>query len=266
MAEKRMLTRKVTDNDNFTALPATAQALYMHLTLNADDDGFCNQISTAMFRAHAKQKDLQALIDARYLLRFESGVIVIKHWRMANALRKDRYETTAYQEEYQRLTLKQNGSYTLRTEQQPAGNQETPEEKEPGNQMATKWQPDDNHRLPQSRVEKNRVEKSNNTETPAGDFERFWKAYPKKVGKEAARRAFEKVKQPVELLINAIEKQLQGEQWQKEDGRYIPNPATWLNQGRWEDEVKPAKTAQRMNPSGTEAFKNAVADLLAADR
>ena len=95
------------------------------------------------------------------------------------------------------------------------------------------------------------------------DFDRFWEAYPKKVGKEAARRAFEKVKEPVDLLINAIEKQRQSEQWMKEDGRFIPNPATWLNQGRWEDEVKPAKTTQRMNPSSTEAFKNAVADLLA---
>lgn len=102
-----------------------------------------------------------------------------------------------------------------------------------------------------------------------GDFDTFWKAYPKKVGKEAARRAFEKVniaKIPVELMINAIEKQKQGEQWIKEDGRYIPNPATWLNQGRWEDEVQPAKAHTRMNPSGSEDFKSAVADLLAAGK
>lgn len=258
MAEKRMLTRKVTDNDNFTALPATAQALYMHLTLNADDDGFCDQISIAMFRAHAKQKDLQALIDARYLLRFENGVTVIKHWRMANTGRADRYTPTVYQEEYQRLTIKPNKAYTMASNGQPSGNQ-----------AATKCQPDGNQMEPQKRIEENRREENKYIPARAGDFDTFWKAYPKKVGKEAARRAFEKVNIaniPVELLINAIEKQKQGEQWQKEDGRYIPNPATWLNQGRWEDEVQPAKAHTRMNPSGTEDFKSAVADLLAAGK
>ena len=79
---------------------------------------------------------------------------------------------------------------------------------------------------------------SNNPQTPKGDaFERFWSAYPKKVGKEAARKAFGKVKVPVESLLTAIERQKCGNQWSAENGRFIPNPATWLNQGRWEDEV-----------------------------
>lgn len=116
MAERRMLTKKVTDDDHFQSLSASAQALYLHLTMSADDDGFCNQVSVAMFKAHASVQDLHALLENRYILQFESGVIVIKHWRMANALRKDRYTATAFKEEMAKLRLKDNGVYTFAKE------------------------------------------------------------------------------------------------------------------------------------------------------
>lgn len=112
VAERRMFTKKVTDDDNFMALSSSAQALYLHLSMSADDDGFCNQVSLSMFKAHASVQDLQALLEKRYIYQFENGVIVIKHWRMANALRKDRYTPTVFQEELARLDLKENGSYT----------------------------------------------------------------------------------------------------------------------------------------------------------
>lgn len=112
MADKRMITRKVTDDDNFLSLSSSAQALYLHLSMAADDDGFCNQVSICMFRAHSSVDDLQSLLEKRYLYQFENGVIVIKHWRMANALRKDRYTPTVFQEEFKKLGIKENGSYT----------------------------------------------------------------------------------------------------------------------------------------------------------
>ena len=112
MAERRMFTKKVTDDDNFMTLSSSAQALYLHLSMSADDDGFCNQVSISMFKAHASIQDLQALLEKRYIYQFENGVIVIKHWRMANALRKDRYTPTAFQDELAKLELKKNGSYT----------------------------------------------------------------------------------------------------------------------------------------------------------
>ena len=113
MGDRRMLTRKVTDDDHFMSLSSSAQALYLHLSMSADDDGFCNQVALCMFKAHASVSDLEALLTLRYVYQFESGVIVIKHWRMANALRKDRYTPTVWQKEYAQLSLKENGAYTL---------------------------------------------------------------------------------------------------------------------------------------------------------
>ena len=121
MAERRMFTKKVTDDDHFMGLSASAQALYLHLMMAADDDGFCNQIAVCMFKAHASTGDLEALLANRYLYQFENGVIVIKHWRMANALRKDRYTPTAFQDELAKLALKDNGAYTLVANRLPDG-------------------------------------------------------------------------------------------------------------------------------------------------
>ncbi len=80
------------------------------------------------------------------------------------------------------------------------------------------------------------------------DFERFWSAYPKKVGKKTARKAFSQAKMPVETLLTAVERQKRSVQWSKENGQYIPNPATWLTQGRWEDELETVPEQHRDGP------------------
>lgn len=119
MADKRMFTRKITDDDNFISMPSSAQALYFHLNQGADDDGFTTQIAMAMFKAHASEDDLRVLLAKNYVIRFESGVLVIKHWRMHNTLRKDRYTPTNYQEELELLGVKKNGAYTLNPASEP---------------------------------------------------------------------------------------------------------------------------------------------------
>lgn len=83
------------------------------------------------------------------------------------------------------------------------------------------------------------------------DFELFWAAYPKKVGKQAAKKAFDRVKAPVETLLTALERQKRSDQWSRDAGQYIPNPSTWLNQGRWEDELPEANTARNGVPMGS---------------
>jgi hypothetical protein len=113
MANKRMYSKEITDSDPFVELSSAAQALYFHLNQGADDDGFNNQVQLAMWKAHASIDDLKVLMAKNYILRFENGVIVIKHWRLHNTLRKDRYTPTNYQEEFKQLGIKDNGSYTL---------------------------------------------------------------------------------------------------------------------------------------------------------
>ena len=101
-------------------------------------------------------------------------------------------------------------------------------------------------------AEKKTAETSPRT-TVETSFDAFWQAYPKKVGKQAALKAFRRVKVPLETLLTAIERQKCGSQWSRDGGQYIPNPATWLNQGRWEDEVYAAP------PSGADSRRRAKA-------
>lgn len=117
MAKRRMMSTQITDSDEFISLSSSAQALYMHLNNSADDDGFNNQVQMAMLKAHASADDLRVLLLKRFLIQFESGVIVLKHWRMVNAIRKDRYTPTVYQEEFKQLRIKENGAYTLSTDE-----------------------------------------------------------------------------------------------------------------------------------------------------
>lgn len=152
MADRRMFTRKVTDDDNFMSLSSSAQALYLHLSMSADDDGFCNQVSISMFKAHASVADLQQLLEKRYLYQFDNGVIVIKHWRMANALRKDRYTPTAFKEELAKLELKPNGSYTFLDD---------------GCQLVAGCLPQ--NRIDKNRIDKDRLDKYNKRESVRGE-------------------------------------------------------------------------------------------------
>lgn len=117
MAERRMLSKKITESDAFLDLPLTAQALYLHIMMNADDDGFLNNGKTIARMIGAKQSDMDALLDARFLIAFEDGVICIKHWRIHNQIRKDRHHVTAYREHAESLYIKDNGAYTEDREQ-----------------------------------------------------------------------------------------------------------------------------------------------------
>lgn len=114
MAEKRMFTQKIIDSDAFLDMPLSAQALYFHLAMRADDDGFVNNPKKITRYIGSAEDDLKMLLAKRFIIIFESGVIVIKHWRMHNAIKKDRYHPTDYREEYARLETKENGAYTER--------------------------------------------------------------------------------------------------------------------------------------------------------
>ena len=112
MAEKRMFTQKIIDSDAFLDMPLSAQALYFHLNMRADDDGFVNNPKRVTKLVSASEDDLKILLIKRFIIGFSSGVIVIKHWRMHNTLKSDRYHPTDYQEEFAQLGIKPNKAYT----------------------------------------------------------------------------------------------------------------------------------------------------------
>lgn len=112
MAEKRMFSLSVVDTDWFLDLPLTTQALYFHFGMRADDDGFVDSPKSIMRKIGCSNNDYQLLVAKRYILEFDSGVIVIKHWRMNNAIRGDRYKETQFKEELSTLEMKENKSYT----------------------------------------------------------------------------------------------------------------------------------------------------------
>jgi len=113
MAQKRMFDKTITNSDDFLELPDSSQVLYFHLSMNADDDGFVNNWKSIMRMTGTKEDDLKLLIVKQYVINFDSGVIVIRHWRLNNYLRQDRYKETQFKEEKSKLYLGKNEEYTL---------------------------------------------------------------------------------------------------------------------------------------------------------
>lgn len=108
-----MFTMKIVDTDAFLDMPLSTQCLYFHLNMRADDDGFIGNPKRIEKIIGANDDDLKLLIAKRFVILFDDGVIVIKHWRMHNTLSRDRYIETSYTDEKKKLLLKDNGSYSL---------------------------------------------------------------------------------------------------------------------------------------------------------
>ena len=113
MAERRMFAKKITESDAFLDMPSSTQMLYFHLSMNADDDGFVNNPKKIQRMCGASNDDFKLLIAKSFVILFESGVIVIKHWKMHNYIQSDRYRPTDYVEEKSMLGIKKNKAYTL---------------------------------------------------------------------------------------------------------------------------------------------------------
>ena len=110
-----MFTMKIVDSDAFLDMPVSAQLLYFHLGMRADDDGFVDRPKRVMKDIGVNEDDLKILIAKKFILTFDNGLLVIKHWRMHNTLSKNRYHETQYLEEKRMLLLKDNGAYSLTT-------------------------------------------------------------------------------------------------------------------------------------------------------
>lgn len=113
MAERRMFSKTVIDSDIFSDMPLTTQALYFHLGMRADDDGFVNNPKKIQRSIGATADDMKLLIAKEFIIPFESGVIVITHWKQHNYIQKDRYHPTRHFKEKSQLVIDKAGQYTF---------------------------------------------------------------------------------------------------------------------------------------------------------
>ena len=116
MAERRMFAKTIIDSDKFIDMPMSARLLYYDLAMRADDDGFVNSPKKIMRFVGASMDDMNVLIAKQFIIPFESGVVVIKHWRIHNYIRKDTYKETPYKDEKALLYLDKNNGYRLENE------------------------------------------------------------------------------------------------------------------------------------------------------
>ena len=115
MAERRMFAKTIIDSDIFLDMPLSTQALYFHLSMRADDDGFINNPKKIQRMIGCSDDDIKLLIAKNFLIPFESGVVVIKHWKIHNYIQKDRYKETLYQQEKAMLIENNSSGYSLDT-------------------------------------------------------------------------------------------------------------------------------------------------------
>ena len=125
MGERRMFSKEIVKSDTFLDMPAEAQALYFHLGMEADDEGFLNRPKSVMRSCSCSEDSLKLLIAKKFILAFESGVVVITHWRINNTLRKDRLNATKCIAERALVDLDESGKYQMTTTCRPNGNQMT---------------------------------------------------------------------------------------------------------------------------------------------
>lgn len=152
MADKRMFSSKIIDSDAFIEMSPMARLLYFNLSLHADDDGFTNSARREMKIVGAQDSDLDELVDKRFVIRFDSGVVAIKHWRINNTIRSDRYKATTYTDEKSLLTIEPNGAYTIKNDDLNVG---IPTD----NHKKIDGIPTDNQCVPQIRGGEDRIDK-----------------------------------------------------------------------------------------------------------
>lgn len=167
MAEKRMFSKTIIDSDAFLDMPLSSQALYFHLSMRADDDGFVNNPKKIQRLTGCGDDDLKLLMAKKFLIPFESGIVVIKHWRIHNYIRSDRYKETNYIEEKSMLGIEKNKAYSLLVENKDCTPLISLSQNGMSNGIPTgdKW--DTQNRLDKSREEESSIDKNREDKSPS---------------------------------------------------------------------------------------------------
>lgn len=233
MAQRRMFSKKITETDLFLDMPMSSQCLYFHLNMSADDDGFIGNAKTIRRMIGASEDDLKLLLAKEFLFPFDSGVVVVKDWKIHNYIRSDRYNETVYQEEKKQLKQLENGRYEVGIP----------------NVIPEVHRMDTQVRLGKDRLGKDSKENpqpSDDGQSTSERFEVLWKEYPKKQGKKKALTYYKRsIKNGTtdEVIMQGIEdykKYLDvNKSWLSPmDG------SRWFNEERWNDEFDDVETNQ----------------------
>lgn len=249
---RRCFSDKIVESDAFCSLPDNAQTLYLHLNMNADDDGFINNAQSVASKTKGGKLSLQKLVEKRFLLRF-GDVYVVKHWRISNSLKNDRLKPLAYASIAAQIWVKPNRAYT----DHPAAGCKTLYEIKTGRPPESVWNPS-GIRLESvwnpNRTEPN-ITEPNITEPKELESvcEKILASYPEaRVGNaasvmEAYKQTITNAADAAEAVAN-LELWKRSEQWNKDGGKYIPYLANWLLRGTWR--TKPDKMAVPQGASG----------------
>ena len=203
-----MFSRELVESDDFLDLPLSAQALYIHICMEADDDGFVNNANRIRRVVGATQEDYQTLFDRGYLIQMSNGLVVVAHWRICNTIRKDRRKPTVYQSEYKKLKICDN-VYMLDSKGEKQARPVTS--------------------IPQEKT----VRK----------FEEFWKAYPRKEHRALTEQEYSVlIMQGISEDMLIASAKAYAKDKQDTEPKYLNCPDTWLHKGIYADyEVKEKK-------------------------
>ena len=249
---RRCFSDKIVESDAFCSLPDNAQTLYLHLNMNADDDGFINNAQSVASKAKSGKAALQKLVEKRFLLRF-GDVYVVKHWRISNSLKNDRLKPLTYATVAAQVWVKPNRAYT----DHPAAGSKTLYELRTGKPPESIWNPSGiclesnwNPNLTQPNITEPNITEPKELESVC---EKILASYPEaRVGNaasvmEAYKQTITNVADAAEAVAN-LELWKRSEQWNKDGGKYIPYLANWILRGTWR--TKPDKMAVPQGASG----------------
>ena len=250
-----MFSKKVTDTDTFLDMPLSTQALYFHLNMHADDDGFIDNTKTIQRMIGSSDDDRKLLVAKQFLLPFENGLVVIKDWRVHNYIQGDRYHKTQYINEKSQLIVEENNMYTRRV--QDVSNMDT------------------QVRLGKDRLGKDSKDILSGSDEPDSKsvqkserdqmFETIWKLYPKKSGKANAKKDFDKaLKSGVnpELIKSKLEEYLKQIKAKQTPQQFIKQGSTWFHQSGWEDEYDFTPEVRQTNGYGRQKREAVVPKFL----
>lgn len=242
MAERRMFAKSVIDSDIFLDMPLSTQALYFHLSMRADDDGFINNVKRIMRMTGCSEDDMKILIMKRFIIPFSSGIVVVTHWKVHNYIQKDRYRPSQLPEK-QLVVLGKNNIYEIQLqEDEPKCIQDVSE-------METECVHDgyvgkDRVSIGKSRVRLNNIRPSDKQMNEL--FDEIWNLYPRKEGRKKAFEAFKRSLKhgaDIEDIRKGILNYIEQIRINRTDRNYIKMGSTYFTQESWNDEYGTVSSA-----------------------